>query len=77
MESAIQQIFHINVKDAKKYRCIYLPLKDGTLLSPPDPENKWDFTVFKRNLVKNLTETNRKAYTKLIQKPVADVRPSF
>ncbi|MED2974079.1 ThiF family adenylyltransferase [Fictibacillus sp. B-59209] len=77
VESAIQQLFHIDVKDAKKFRCIYLPLKERSFLSPPDPDNRWDFTVFKQNLVKNLTDTNRKAYTKLIQKPVADVKPGL
>ncbi|MDM5196529.1 ThiF family adenylyltransferase [Fictibacillus enclensis] len=76
-EKTIEQIFHIDLNGALKYRCVYFPLQEGTLLIPPTESKQWDYSTFKKNTLENLTNENRKIFTKLISKPVGNVKPGL
>ncbi|MCM3393720.1 ThiF family adenylyltransferase [Cytobacillus oceanisediminis] len=69
IEDIIKRIFHIDISDAIKYRCFYLPIKEGAFLIPPIDE-KWSFSELKTNIMSNLTGENLKAFNRLVNKPV-------
>ena len=77
LEKVINRIFHINVDTANKYRCIYIPLEEGTFLLPPINEEKWDFGDLKTNIFSYLSEENRKEFNLLANKPIKDVRSNL
>jgi molybdopterin-synthase adenylyltransferase len=77
LEKVISQIFHIEVDKATKYRCLYIPLEEGTFLLPPINEKKWDFGDLKNNIFSNLSEGNRKEFTRLVNKPTKGVRANL
>jgi molybdopterin-synthase adenylyltransferase len=72
----IDMVFGLDVKKTVKYRCIYIPLKEGTFLLPPI-NKKWNFSELKDNIFSNLSEQNKKEFNRIVNKPVKDVHPIF
>lgn len=64
----VKQIFHVDINNGKSHRCIYIPLKKGTYLKPPEYDKGWDFNTFKNNIMTNLTDENKKKLMRLIKK---------
>lgn len=77
LEKVISRIFHINVDKTSKYRCLYIPLVEGTFLLPPINEEKWDFGDLRNNIFSNLSEENRKEFYRLVNKPIKGVRSNL
>lgn len=77
LEKVISRIFHIDVDKATKYRCLYIPLKEGTFLLPTLNEEKWDFGDLKNNIFSNLSEENRKEFYRLVSKQINGVRSNL
>jgi molybdopterin-synthase adenylyltransferase len=77
LEKVISRIFHIDVDNANKYRCLYIPLKKGTFLLPPINEEKWDFGDLKNNIFSNLSEENQKEFYRLVNKQINGVRSNL
>lgn len=77
LEKVISRIFHIDVDKATKYRCLYIPLVEGTFLLPPINEEKWDFGDLKNNIFSNLSEENRKEFYRLVSKQINGVRSNL
>lgn len=48
LEKAINCFFHININDDNKFRCIYIPLQEESLLLPPLYEEMWNLADFKK-----------------------------
>ncbi|AVQ99802.1 hypothetical protein OBCHQ24_12550 [Oceanobacillus iheyensis] len=66
LEQAIYSIFGFNLDEAKKYRCIYFPLKPGTFFKPPLGET-WDFSTVKENIITNLTPSNKSRFQRILK----------
>lgn len=77
LENVISCFFHINVNDDNKFRCIYIPLKEESLLLPPLNEEMWNLADFKKNVFSNLTTGNTKVLNRLINKPVENIRSNL
>lgn len=67
---AANQIFHTNLIDAQRYRCIYFPLAKGTFLLPPLREDDWSFGTLKSNIFMNLSAENKKEFYKIVNRPI-------
>ncbi|MFB8425102.1 ThiF family adenylyltransferase [Priestia megaterium] len=65
LENAIYQLFRMDIKKTVKARCIYFPLQEGTFLMPPNGEEEWDFQTLKMNIFNNLSEQNKKEFSKI------------
>ncbi|WP_406878759.1 ThiF family adenylyltransferase [Bacillus cereus] len=77
LEKVISRFFHINVNEANNFRCIYIPLKEGTLLLPPLNDETWDFADWKKSVFFNLSEENKKEFNRLVNKPIKDIRSNL
>lgn len=73
VENAIKQLFHIDTKKVKKYRCIYFPLEKGAFIEPPANYEMWDFTTLKNNIFKNLSSDNKQEFQRLIRQKSKDI----
>ena len=69
LEKLVKHLFKIDISNANKFRCFYIPLKEGTFLIPPLDE-KWSFSELKTNILSNLTEENLKTFNRLANRPV-------
>lgn len=76
LEDVINIIFGIDVKRAIKYRCLYMPLKEGTFLFPPT-NSEWSFTELKNNILSNLSEENKSKFYRIVKTQVHDIQPIF
>ncbi|WP_158700727.1 ThiF family adenylyltransferase [Bacillus paralicheniformis] len=76
LEETIDIVFGLDVKKATKYRCLYIPLKEGTFLLPP-LNGEWSFVELKDNIFSNLSEENKKEFNRIVKRPVKDVHPVF
>jgi molybdopterin-synthase adenylyltransferase len=72
----INIVFGLDVKKATKYRCLYIPLKEGTFLMPP-LNSEWSFAELKNNIFCNLSEENKKEFNLIVNRQVKDVHPIF
>lgn len=77
IEKAIKGIFHIDVKNSNKYRCIYFPLNEGTVISPPVDGEVWGFSELKNNIISNLSEGNKKLFFQIVNRSCKDYRSAF
>ena len=75
-EDVIQNIFGLDIKKANKYRCLYVPLNEGTFLLPP-VNSEWSFAELKDNIFSNLSEENKNKFYRIVNRPVKDVNPIF
>lgn len=76
IEDVIQSIFGLDIKIATKYRCLYVPLKEGTFLLPPI-NSDWSFAELKDNIFSNLSEENKSRFYRIVNRAVKDVSPIF
>lgn len=76
LNKTIFNLFKLDVKKERKYRCLYIPLKEGTFLFPP-LHNKWSFSKLKENVLSNLSEQNKAQFSHFVKKPVKDISPIY
>ncbi|RNB82106.1 hypothetical protein EDM59_21075 [Brevibacillus nitrificans] len=58
----VKALFGVSLKEAEKYRCMYLPLKSGTNKTPPKYFSNWDLADMKASLLSNLDPLNKKRF---------------
>jgi molybdopterin-synthase adenylyltransferase len=63
----LKQLFHLDIKNGKRSRCLYFPLKRNTFLKPPQYNDSWDYSTVKENILSNLTKDNMNRFRKLLQ----------
>jgi molybdopterin-synthase adenylyltransferase len=76
LDKTIDIVFGLDVGKATKYRCIYIPLKEGTFLLPP-LNGEWSLAELKDNIFSNLSEQNKKEFNRIVNRPVKDIHPIF
>lgn len=67
IDTAFQNIFHIDKTNSYKCRCIYFPLKEDTFFLPPTSENEWSDSLFKQHTLDNLSFENQKIFRTLLR----------
>ncbi len=70
-------MFHFDIKDSDKFRCIYFPLKKGSLVIPPLNSEMWDFTTLKENIFKYLSPENKQEFYKLVKRKSSNITPGI
>lgn len=76
IKEIVERFFHINLNNAIKYRCLYIPLKEGASIFPPVDRN-WGFIDLKNKIFSNLTRENQMEFKRLASKRVKGVDPKF
>ncbi|HZG73096.1 MAG TPA: ThiF family adenylyltransferase, partial [Chondromyces sp.] len=64
----VKELFRVSLKEAEKFRCIYLPLKSGANITPPEYFRNWNLADMKANLLSNLDPLNKKRFHQLAAK---------
>ncbi|SEO90388.1 E2 family protein B [Amphibacillus marinus] len=77
LDNTINNLFHVDVSKATKYRCIYIPLKKNTFLLPPHQSKEWDLNELKSIVLSNITSENRRNYNKIVTTPTKGVFPNL
>ncbi|MCG0590108.1 ThiF family adenylyltransferase [Bacillus velezensis] len=77
IENVVKQVFHLDIKDSDKFRCIYFPLKKGSLVIPPLNSEMWDFTTLKENIFKYLSPENKQEFYKLVKRKSSNITPGI
>ncbi|MGG0888961.1 ThiF family adenylyltransferase [Cytobacillus horneckiae] len=67
IENVVKQVFHLDIKESDKFRCIYFPLQKGSFITPPVNYEMWDFTTLKENIFKYLSPKNKQEFYKLVK----------
>lgn len=66
-EKAIKTIFHIDINQQKKYRCIYIPLIDTSIL-PPESAEEWGYSYVKNIFKSNISKGSMQNFHRIIKK---------
>ncbi len=66
LENVIKQVFHLDIKETDKFRCIYFPLQKGSFIAPPLDFEMWNFTTLKENVFKHLSSENKEEFYKIV-----------
>lgn len=69
----IKTIFHFDINQQRKYRCVYIPLKDSSIL-PPTESKEWDYSHVKNIFKNNLSKRARQKFQKIIKKKDKSIR---
>lgn len=67
-KAIINTLFHIDIHQEEKYRCIYIPLKRDTSILPPANEEEWDYSVVKSIFTRDITKKHKKQFQKLVKR---------
>ncbi|MED4284980.1 ThiF family adenylyltransferase [Priestia megaterium] len=73
LENAVYQFFGLDIKKSIRNRCIYFPLEEGTFLMPPAGSEEWDFQTLKINIFNNLSDQNKKEFSKIAKRKNKDI----
>jgi molybdopterin-synthase adenylyltransferase len=68
LELPVRQLFQVDIKKGISHRCIFIPLKQGTFIKPPDYNQGWDFNILKSYIFSNLSSENMDRVKQLIKK---------
>ncbi|MBX0351294.1 MULTISPECIES: ThiF family adenylyltransferase [Bacillus cereus group] len=77
IENVIKQVFHIEIKESNKFRCIYFPLQKGSFIKPPLNFEMWDFVTLKENIFKYLSPENKQEFHKLVRRKSENTTPGM
>ncbi|QWG38890.1 hypothetical protein EXW35_10705 [Bacillus mycoides] len=77
IENVIKQVFHLDIKETNKFRCIYFPLRKGSFITPPLDFEMWDFTTLKENVFKHLSPENKEEFYKLVGRKSKNTNPGM
>jgi len=77
IENVVKQLFHIDIKESDKFRCIYFPLQKGSFITPPVNSEMWDFTTLKENIFKHLSPENKQEFYRLLKRKSKNTTPGM
>lgn len=67
-EVIMNTLFHIDIYQEEKFRCIYIPLKHGTSILPPAAEEEWDYSFVKNIFSKHITKKSKQKFQRIVRR---------